>query len=1190
MPNGMAGEGGDDIFVGSSGPGDRYDGASGFDWATFKNDGFGVNIDLNIRAFDLAPIPPSAASILARFDSVEGISGSAHSDILRGDDEDAISIAASGAQGSTLTNIALVNGLQQMLDTMLGGPVTSFNAGNIILGGDGSDIIEGRGGDDLIDGDKWLNVRISVRANDDGTGPEIGSYNNAADLVNEMVTGAINPGQLVIVREIMNGSGPDFDTAIFRGNRADYTVVVDTNGTALDFSDDVITVTDTVAGRDGIDTLMNIERLQFSDQSIVLSGLNNAPAGLLQILDAGTLDPDNTPAEDQQLRVSIAGVTDADNPGGAITGPVTYYWQFEPDAGSGVFEDILLPGGGGDARVTGLTFTPGDAEVGLRLRVKAVYQDANGVLEEVFSAPTVAVANVNDEPGGNVLLSDLTPAEDAFITAINNITDADGLTLAVFEYQWQHLDGLDWVDIIGANFEFFAPDQDQVGRQVRVVVSYTDDQGTLESVESAATAEVTNVNDPPLGSLDISDITPTETLTLTAAMNFIDQDGTATSTFAFQWQELIGGTWTDIAGATTDSFTPAQAQVNHELRVTVSYTDDFGTAETITSDPTIVTGDFIQGNGAAETLNGTEGQDIINGGGGADTLNGLGEDDILNGENGTDTLNGGDGNDTLNGGNGNDIVNGGAGNDTVIFQIGDETDTIDGGDDIDTLEYRGTAANNTARFLFDGSAITAIAGGSITNVEVFNLDLGDGVDTLSYDPNGAPITTAAITVDLETGTASGFNSVVGVENATGGNGDDLFIGNAGNNTFVGQGGRDTYSLASTTAGATITTGSATSAEAGTDTLAQIENYIGSQGNDSIIVNGGVNLIDGQDGNDTLNAGGGADTVLGGAGNDTILYNLGDGADTVDGGDDTDTLVINGSAAGNNLGVVFDGTRLTNIAGGAISNVETVTLNMLGGTDTLSYATSTAGVTVNLAVGTASGFASVASVENVIGGSGDDVFTSGAGANNFQGNGGADRFVATVGDGNDTFAGGAGADTLDLSGTTANATVTLTAATSTQIGTDSLSDIENFIGGTGNDTITFGNGVNNINGGGGNDVIVAGAGADIILGGAGNDTISGGTGNDTMNGGAGTDVFLFTTNFGNDTIAGFDFNPGGGGGGPGQDFLRLNPALGITAANFAANVSIVAQGADTLITIGTNTITLLGVQANQVNVTDFTFGA
>jgi Ca2+-binding RTX toxin-like protein len=1196
MPNGMAGEGGDDIFVGSSGAGDRYDGASGFDWATFKDDRFGVNIDLNIRAFDLAPIPASAASILARFESVEGLSGSAHSDILRGDDEDALAIATSGAQGSTLTNIDLVAGLRDLLETMLGGPVTSFNAGNIILGGDGSDIIEGRGGDDLIDGDKFLNVRISVRQNPDGTGAEIATFDRAADLVSAMVNGTYNPGQLVIVREILDSAGPDFDTATFRGNRADYTFTIDDNGTALDFSDDVITVTDSVAGRDGTDTLMNIERLRFADQSIVLSGLNSGPEGLLQILDNASLTPDNTPEENQTLRVSIAGVTDADNPGGAITGPIVYYWQFEPDPDTGEFEDIILPGGGEEARATGLTFTPGDDLVGLRIRVKAVYQDANGVLEEVFSAPTVAVANVNDPPVGFVQLSDLTPAEDAFITATPFITDADGMTTALFTYQWQHFDEdlVDWVDIAGANFEFFRPDQEQVGRQVRVVVSYTDDQGTLESVASAATAAVTNTNDLPLGGVLIFDAnglpdnSPTETQTLTAVADFIDQDGIS-GPLAFQWQAFDGTDWVDIAGATTETFTPTQAQVNQELRVAVTYTDDFGAVETVTSDPTIVTGDFIQGTAAAEVLDGTEGQDIINGGGGADTLNGGGEDDILNGENGADTLNGGDGNDTLNGGNGNDIVNGGAGNDLIIFQVGEETDTIDGGEDIDTLEYRGTAGNNIARFLFDGSAITAIAGGTVANVEVFHLDLGDGNDTLSYDPTGPAITTAGVTVDLSAGFASGFGSVVGVENATGGSGDDLFIGDAGNNTFVGGAGRDTYSLANTTAGATITSGSATSAEAGTDTLSQIEDYIGSQGNDTILLNGGANLIDGQGGDDTLNGGAGNDTILGGDGNDTILYNLGNGADTVDGGADTDTLVINGAAGGQSLSVVFDGTRLTTVAGGAISNVELVTLNMQGGTDTLSYSTTTANVTVNLATGTGSGFVSIANVENVIGGSGNDVFTSGTGANIFQGGGGNDRFVATLNDGNDRFEGGAGSNTLDFSAITANAVVTAGSATSAQTGNDQLADIQNFIGGTGNDTITFGAGVNNVNGGGGNDVISTGAGNDIIFGGAGNDTISGGTGNDTMDGGAGTDVFLFTTNFGNDTIAGFDFNPGGGGGGPGQDFLRLNPALGITAANFAANVSIAQSGADTLITIGGNTITLLGVAANQINVTDFQFG-
>src|SRR5215510_9075021 len=82
-------EGGDDIMVGSGGTGDRYIGASGFDWATFKNDPLGVTIDISDRFFDQPPVPGSGASILARFDFVEGISGSAFADALHGDDVDA---------------------------------------------------------------------------------------------------------------------------------------------------------------------------------------------------------------------------------------------------------------------------------------------------------------------------------------------------------------------------------------------------------------------------------------------------------------------------------------------------------------------------------------------------------------------------------------------------------------------------------------------------------------------------------------------------------------------------------------------------------------------------------------------------------------------------------------------------------------------------------------------------------------------------------------------------------------------------------------------------------------------------------------------------------------------------------------------------------------------------------------------
>ena len=104
---------------------------------------------------------------------------------------------------------------------MLGGTVTSFAAGNIILGGDGSDIIVGGGGDDLIDGDLRLDTYISVRANADGTGVEIQRADDLTQLVPFMLDGTIKPGQLVIARKIVSDtSATTGSTSTPRASRA----------------------------------------------------------------------------------------------------------------------------------------------------------------------------------------------------------------------------------------------------------------------------------------------------------------------------------------------------------------------------------------------------------------------------------------------------------------------------------------------------------------------------------------------------------------------------------------------------------------------------------------------------------------------------------------------------------------------------------------------------------------------------------------------------------------------------------------------------------------------------------------------------------------------------------------------------------------------------------------------------------
>jgi Ca2+-binding RTX toxin-like protein len=81
--------------------------------------------------------------------------------------------------------------------------------------------------------------------------------------------------------------------------------------------------------------------------------------------------------------------------------------------------------------------------------------------------------------------------------------------------------------------------------------------------------------------------------------------------------------------------------------VVVTFTDDQGTLETVTSAATTVVGDSIPPNGLPQTLSGNEGQDSIQGGAGADTIFGLGENDIIDGGTGADTIFGGSGNETI---------------------------------------------------------------------------------------------------------------------------------------------------------------------------------------------------------------------------------------------------------------------------------------------------------------------------------------------------------------------------------------------------------------------------------------------------------------------------------------------------------------------------------------------------------------
>ena len=68
-----------------------------------------------------------------------------------------------GAGIRRIEGLGAVLGLTPVQIAALAPDQVYFEAGNIILGGAGSDTITGNGGDDILDGDRWLNVRISIK-------------------------------------------------------------------------------------------------------------------------------------------------------------------------------------------------------------------------------------------------------------------------------------------------------------------------------------------------------------------------------------------------------------------------------------------------------------------------------------------------------------------------------------------------------------------------------------------------------------------------------------------------------------------------------------------------------------------------------------------------------------------------------------------------------------------------------------------------------------------------------------------------------------------------------------------------------------------------------------------------------------------------------------------------------------------
>jgi hypothetical protein len=254
-----------------------------------------------------------------------------------------------------------------------------------------------------------------------------------------------------------------------------------------------------------------------------------------------------------------------------------------------------------------------------------------------------------------------------------------------------------------------------------------------------------------------------------------------------------------------------------------------------------------------EILN--DGDAIISTGSGDDnvTATGDGNYQITTGSGNDDVTTGG-GNDDVDLGPGDDTAHTGAGDDHV--KLGDGDDFFDGGDGYDTAEAGQGGGND----VIVAELVTYPSSQQDLTIDLTRIDRSATVISPGLTVGDLLVSNglaADTLVGLATGLDIGTDVLVGVDDATAGDGNDTFYGNDADNTLDGGLGSDEVIYANSVLGydivtwfntATITDTDASNGDTGQDMLSNIEQAVFSDA--TVLINGSHNdlvALDGSNG-------------------------------------------------------------------------------------------------------------------------------------------------------------------------------------------------------------------------------------------------------------------------------------------------------------------------------------------------------
>lgn len=223
-----------------------------------------------------------------------------------------------------------------------------------------------------------------------------------------------------------------------------------------------------------------------------------------------------------------------------------------------------------------------------------------------------------DEDGGFVAIED-----DPLIVDATAIMDDDGMGEVSVQWQMLSKDG-GWMNLTGATQQSFTPRQIHVGHRLRVVITYVDGQGNLETLISPSSTEVKNVNDKPTGAPILLGNPFEEDALVVDTSTISDEDGIGS--YEVIWQRSSTKTnWQTFPNTTSEVLRLTQSHVGFSYRSVITYMDNQGTREILISNPSetvanvddpvegevIIVGNALEGSALSVTTSGVSDEDGI---------------------------------------------------------------------------------------------------------------------------------------------------------------------------------------------------------------------------------------------------------------------------------------------------------------------------------------------------------------------------------------------------------------------------------------------------------------------------------------------------------------------------------------------------------------------------------------------------